>query len=70
VLSEEPRCVARTYALPRTSGEALRATLWRRAPSFARSVAETRLFSHDDLHGVILPPSQRFLRRWQPGDPP
>jgi ADP-ribose pyrophosphatase YjhB (NUDIX family) len=29
-----------------------------------------RLFSPDDLGGVVLhPPIQRFLRRWQPGDP-
>jgi 8-oxo-dGTP diphosphatase len=30
-----------------------------------------RLFSVADLDGVVLhPPIQRFLRRWQPGDPP
>ena len=29
-----------------------------------------RLFSPDDLDGIVLhPPIQRFLRRWQPGDP-
>jgi 8-oxo-dGTP diphosphatase len=29
-----------------------------------------RLFGVDDLEGVVLhPPIQRFLRRWQPGDP-
>jgi ADP-ribose pyrophosphatase YjhB (NUDIX family) len=29
-----------------------------------------RLFSVDDLDGVVLhPPIQRFLARWQPGDP-
>jgi 8-oxo-dGTP diphosphatase len=29
-----------------------------------------RLFSRDDLDGIALhPPIQRFLRRWQPGDP-
>jgi 8-oxo-dGTP diphosphatase len=29
-----------------------------------------RLFSADELDGVVLhPPIQRFLRRWQPGDP-
>ena len=29
-----------------------------------------RLFSPDELDGVVLhPPIQRFLRRWQPGDP-
>ena len=29
-----------------------------------------RLFSTADLDGVVLhPPIQRFLRRWQPGDP-
>jgi ADP-ribose pyrophosphatase YjhB (NUDIX family) len=29
-----------------------------------------RLFSVDDLDGIVLhPPIQRFLRRWQPGDP-
>ncbi len=29
-----------------------------------------RLFSVADLDGVVLhPPIQRFLRRWQPGDP-
>jgi ADP-ribose pyrophosphatase YjhB (NUDIX family) len=29
-----------------------------------------RLFSIDELDGVVLhPPIKRFLRRWQPGDP-
>jgi 8-oxo-dGTP diphosphatase len=29
-----------------------------------------RLFSPEDLDGVVVhPPIQRFLRRWQPGDP-
>lgn len=29
-----------------------------------------RLFSLDELHDVVLhPPIQRFLERWQPGDP-
>jgi 8-oxo-dGTP diphosphatase len=29
-----------------------------------------RLFSHDELDSIVLhPPIQRFLRRWQPGDP-
>jgi 8-oxo-dGTP diphosphatase len=29
-----------------------------------------RLFSLDDLDSIVLhPPIQRFLRRWQPGDP-
>jgi 8-oxo-dGTP diphosphatase len=29
-----------------------------------------RLFDVDDLEGVVLhPPIQRFLRRWEPGDP-
>jgi len=29
-----------------------------------------RLFSVDDLDGIVLhPPIQRFLRRWRPGDP-
>ena len=29
-----------------------------------------RLFAHDELDSVVLhPPIQRFLRRWQPGDP-
>jgi ADP-ribose pyrophosphatase YjhB (NUDIX family) len=29
-----------------------------------------RLFAVDELDGVVLhPPIQRFLRRWQPGDP-
>lgn len=30
-----------------------------------------RLFGLDDLDGVVVhPPIQRFLRRWEPGDPP
>jgi 8-oxo-dGTP diphosphatase len=29
-----------------------------------------RLFQPDELDGIVLhPPLQRFLRRWQPGDP-
>ena len=29
-----------------------------------------QLFSLDDLHEIVLhPPIQRFLQRWQPGDP-
>jgi ADP-ribose pyrophosphatase YjhB (NUDIX family) len=29
-----------------------------------------RLFAFDELDGIVLhPPIQRFLRRWQPGDP-
>jgi ADP-ribose pyrophosphatase YjhB (NUDIX family) len=29
-----------------------------------------RLFSHDELDGIVLhPPIQRFLQRWRPGDP-
>ena len=29
-----------------------------------------RLFDPDELDGIVLPPPiQRFLRRWQPGDP-
>jgi 8-oxo-dGTP diphosphatase len=29
-----------------------------------------RLFTPDELDGIVLhPPIQRFLRRWQPGDP-
>lgn len=29
-----------------------------------------RLFTFDELHDVVLhPPIQRFLERWQPGDP-
>ena len=29
-----------------------------------------RLFALDELDGIVLhPPIQRFLRRWQPGDP-
>src|SRR5919201_4719603 len=30
-----------------------------------------RLFGGNELDGIVLhPPIQRFLRRWQPGDPP
>jgi 8-oxo-dGTP diphosphatase len=30
-----------------------------------------RLFAVNELDGIVLhPPIQRFLRRWQPGDPP
>jgi hypothetical protein len=29
-----------------------------------------RLFAVDELDGIVLhPPIQRFLARWQPGDP-
>ena len=35
-----------------------------------KAVSGHRLFAPDDLDGVALhPPIQRFLRRWQPGDP-
>ena len=34
------------------------------------AVSGHRLFAPDDLDGIALhPPIQRFLRRWQPGDP-
>jgi len=34
------------------------------------AVSGHRLFAPDELDGVVLhPPIQRFLRRWQPGDP-
>lgn len=34
------------------------------------AVSGHRLFTPDDLDGIALhPPIQRFLRRWQPGDP-
>lgn len=38
--------------------------------SLDRAVSGHRLFGLDELDGVRLhPPIQRFLRRWQPGDP-
>ncbi len=41
-----------------------------RVTSQDAAVRGHRLFSVDDLDGVVLhPPIQRFLRRWQPGDP-
>jgi 8-oxo-dGTP diphosphatase len=34
------------------------------------AVHEHRLFVADELDGIVLhPPIQRFLQRWQPGDP-
>ena len=34
------------------------------------AVSEHRLFALDELDGIVLhPPIQRFLQRWQPGDP-
>jgi ADP-ribose pyrophosphatase YjhB (NUDIX family) len=34
------------------------------------AVAGHRLFRSDELDGIVLhPPIQRFLQRWQPGDP-
>ena len=34
------------------------------------AVREHRLFGVDELDGVVLhPPIQRFLQRWEPGDP-
>jgi ADP-ribose pyrophosphatase YjhB (NUDIX family) len=34
------------------------------------AVRNHRLFDLDELHGIALhPPIQRFLARWQPGDP-
>ncbi len=34
------------------------------------AVQEHRLFRLDELDGIVLhPPIQRFLQRWQPGDP-
>ena len=34
------------------------------------AVSGHRLFDLDELDGIVLhPPLQRFLRRWQPGDP-
>jgi ADP-ribose pyrophosphatase YjhB (NUDIX family) len=47
------------------SGQSLEAVTSRDA-----AVRGHRLFSTDDLDGVVLhPPIQRFVRRWQPGDP-
>ena len=38
--------------------------------SHDEAVRGHRLFQPDELDGVVLhPPVQRFLRRWQPGDP-
>ncbi len=38
--------------------------------SHDEAVRGHRLFRPDELDGVVLhPPVQRFLRRWQPGDP-
>jgi ADP-ribose pyrophosphatase YjhB (NUDIX family) len=40
------------------------------ATSQDAAVRGHRLFAPDELDGVVLhPPIQRFLRRWQPGDP-
>jgi 8-oxo-dGTP diphosphatase len=40
------------------------------ATSHDAAVRGHRLFALDELDGVVLhPPIQRFLRRWQPGDP-
>ncbi|HYZ77418.1 MAG TPA: NUDIX hydrolase [Gaiellaceae bacterium] len=40
------------------------------ATSQDAAVQGHRLFTVDELEGVVLhPPIQRFLRRWQPGDP-
>ena len=34
------------------------------------AVSGHRLFQFDELNGIVLhPPIQRFLQRWQPGDP-
>ena len=34
------------------------------------AVSEHRLFALDELDGIVVhPPIQRFLQRWQPGDP-
>ncbi len=34
------------------------------------AVSGHRLFAADDIDGIVMhPPLQRFLRRWQPGDP-
>ena len=41
-----------------------------RVTSQDAAVRGHRLFATDELDGVVLhPPIQRFLRRWQPGDP-
>ncbi len=41
-----------------------------RVTSQDSAVAGHRLFRPDELDGIALhPPIQRFLRRWQPGDP-
>jgi len=41
-----------------------------RVTSHDAAVRGHRLFDPTDLDGVVLhPPIQRFLRRWQPGDP-
>jgi ADP-ribose pyrophosphatase YjhB (NUDIX family) len=41
-----------------------------RVSSTDNAVRGHRLFALDELDGVVLhPPIQRFLRRWQPGDP-
>ena len=35
-----------------------------------KAVSGHRLFALDELDGIVLhPPIQRFLQRWQPGDP-
>ena len=47
------------------SGQSLEAVTSRDA-----AVRGHRLFSTDDLDGVVLhPPIERFVRRWEPGDP-
>ncbi|HET7572230.1 MAG TPA: NUDIX domain-containing protein [Gaiellaceae bacterium] len=41
-----------------------------RATSHDAAVQGHRLFERGELDGVVLhPPIQRFLRRWEPGDP-
>ena len=41
-----------------------------RVTSQDAAVRGHRLFAVDELEGIVLhPPIQRFLRRWQPGDP-
>ena len=41
-----------------------------RASSRDKAVRNHRLFELDEIVGVVLhPPIQRFLARWQPGDP-
>jgi 8-oxo-dGTP diphosphatase len=41
-----------------------------RVTSQDAAVRGHRLFGLDELDGIVLhPPIQRFLRRWQPGDP-